>query len=90
MKYRIPRRVNLGYGFVLRVTLLPPLALMEELMKYADQEIDKSEGTVSGFLDGDSWTIYINSRLSAKNKWDTYWHELQHAITDIKDLVRGD
>mgnify|MGYP001561318120 CR=1 FL=1 len=93
MNYRIPRRVDLGHGFVLKVVLVPPLRLAELYWDYLDTDPDSKNGTLAGFLDDTDvlhWVIYINSRLPKKEKWDTFYHELLHAVTDIKDIVRGE
>lgn len=90
-KYRIPRRVDLGHGYIVRTILVPPLRLIELFTEYSDSEPEPGD-TMSGFIDDDddtNWIMYINSRIPVSEKWDTFYHELLHAVTDIKDLVRG-
>jgi len=33
--------------------------------------------------------IYIDNTLTLKRQWETYFHELQHAVHDIAELNRG-
>jgi hypothetical protein len=53
---------------------------------------DKSyKGVWDEDLSEDRWhagVIYIDRRLPADERWDTFWHELAHAITDISSWDR--
>ena len=72
---RLPRRVNLGRGYSLAVRLVSKAELAVIL--------NEDEGASAGAWDVDKDTIYIRRDLSAKQRWETYWHELVHAIHDI-------
>ncbi len=72
---RLPRRVNLGRGYLLAVRLVSKAELAVIL--------NEDEGASAGAWDVDKDTIYIRRDLSAKQRWETYWHELVHAIHDI-------
>lgn len=72
---RLPRRVNLGRGYSVAVRLVSKAELAVVL--------NEDEGASAGAWDADKDTIYIRRDLTAKQRWETYWHELVHAIHDI-------
>ena len=72
---RLPRRVNLGRGYSVAVRLVSKADLAVIL--------NEDEDASAGAWDADQNTIFIRRDLTAKQRWETYWHELVHAIHDI-------
>jgi hypothetical protein len=81
-KNRLPRRVRLSP----RVHILVQLASQTDLQEEA--EIDDPKLLVDGL-----WvpaygtpvfgTIWIDKKLNATKRWETYCHELIHAVNDV-------
>ena len=65
---------------MISVILASPTVLAEEC-----EDEHESETPYQGVWDWERMTIWINSKLSSDQRWATLWHELQHAVTDIKD-----
>lgn len=81
---RLPRRVFLGKGYYVDVLL----ATQAELWEVINDEPDSNRDILYGLWDADhAWpkfgTIYIWKKPIATQKWDTYWHELLHAVNDL-------
>ena len=76
---RPPRRLSLGRGYVVPVFLVPPATLAEML----DEEDWAPEDRSPGTWDVDGWAIYLRSDLPVAELWNTYWHEVAHAVIDI-------
>jgi hypothetical protein len=72
---RLPRRVNLGRGYSVAVRLVSKADLAVIL--------NEDEDASAGAWDADQNTIFIRRDLTVKQRWETYWHELVHAIHDI-------
>jgi len=79
---RLPKRVNLGRGYVVRIFLLTPSQISDTL------EIDE-KNTVAGWWDDEEWAIYIDSTVSRQRQWEAYFHELIHAVHDTAEVNRG-
>lgn len=75
---RIPRRVPLGRGYIVKVLLVSPAALVE----LCDDEVEL--GQVEGLWDDDAMTIYIDKTMSLARQWGAYWHEVGHAVNDCR------
>jgi hypothetical protein len=78
---RLPRRVNLAPGIHILVLLAPQSALQEEA------EIDDPKLLVDGLWVASYGapvfgTIWIDKALSPSRRWETYCHELIHAVND--------
>ena len=48
-------------------------------------EVAKDTRFLSGYWDDKTLTIYLLKRDGVKEKRRTLWHELDHAITDLRD-----
>ena len=80
---RLLRKVRLGGGYVISTILLPP----SELADLCDDE-HEAQTPYQGFWDMDKMTIYISTSLNRKGQWEVFWHELLHAVNDLKDYDR--
>ena len=49
-------------------------------------EVAKDDRPLDGFWDDETLTIYLLRRRSRKVKRVTLWHEVNHAVVDLKDL----
>lgn len=78
-KYRLPRRVQLGRGNIIKVAIVSPTVLREA---FEDEDPDS---TLTGGWDSEINTIFIRSDLPLARRWYVYWHELLHAVNDIMD-----
>src|SRR3990172_8275651 len=84
---RLPRVVNLGGGYRVRVVLAPQRAIQEvaeesnSLSGHFDNSVDRAPSAPAG-------TIYVRGRLPAQKKRETYWAGLQHAVLDVTDWDR--
>lgn len=78
--HRLPRRVDLGLGYVVQVVLVPQ-AILQEIV--GDEE--GNNGALDGLWDPDKRIIYVDKRCSSKRRREVFWHELLHAINDIAD-----
>jgi hypothetical protein len=81
MRERLPKRTRLGADYSVVVRIVSPAIIRDVLGEDADGCWIESVAKVAE--GGPAGTIYINSKLPLAQKWDTYWHELQHAIVDI-------
>lgn len=81
MTYRIPRRVNLGRGYYIKV-LLVTQTVIDEVYDDGDS-LDGLWLNELGTGVGRAGTIYIFQGLAAAQRWEVYWHELVHALNDI-------
>jgi hypothetical protein len=80
-KRKLPRRVRIAHGVDILVLLATQAALQEEA------EIEDPTMVVDGL-----WcaaygtpvfgTIMIDKKLNASQRWETYCHELIHAVND--------
>lgn len=70
---RMPRRVHIG-----------PYQLAVKLVSATELEsVMEGRADAAGAWDDETDTIYILRSLSAKQRWRTFYHELQHAIPDL-------
>lgn len=76
--HKIPRRIFLGRGYVVKVLLVSPAALVE----LCDDEVEL--GQLEGLWDDDAMTVYIDRTLSRARQWGAYWHEFDHALNDCR------
>ena len=85
---RLPRRVALGKGYY----ILVHLANSKEIMDALDEDTLTADGVWFNELGENSKNkkgevlagrILIHRKLSSPKKWDTYWHELLHAVNDL-------
>lgn len=87
VRMRLPRVVNLGGGYRVRVVLAPQRAIQEvaeesnSLSGHFDNSVDRAPSAPAG-------TIYVLGRLPAQKKRETYWAGLQHAVLDVTDWDR--
>lgn len=72
---RLPRRVHLGNGHVVTVTLVSRQTLK-------DLNGDEDE-PLEGLWDSDTRAIYVLRSLGSADRWRVYWHELLHAVNDL-------
>lgn len=84
MKHRLPRRVHLGGGYYVKVLLVSPKVLLEQL----EEDDDEKGKYYDGFFIAEYGypcfgTIYVNNKLKRGAKWETYFHELIHAVNDL-------
>lgn len=79
---RLPKSINLGRGYVVRVFLVTPAQILDML----DGE---EKDAVAGFWDDEEFAIYVDSTVSRRRQWEIYFHELQHAVHDVSELNRG-
>lgn len=83
---RLPRRVHLGLGYVVEVVFASQ-ATIRDVCDADDNE--KLDGCWDNHL-GDEGAksagiIYIDRSLPRQQKFVTYWHEIGHALLDIRD-----
>jgi len=81
MRKRLPRRTRLGADYYVLVRIVNPAIIRDVVEEDADGCWIESLAKIAH--GGPAGTIYINSKLSLAEKWDTYWHELQHALVDV-------
>ena len=81
MNGRLPRRVRLGRGYVVEVVLAPQ-ATLRDVCEVDEEHLDGAWDSQLG-EDGLTGRIYVYEKLSLGKKWETYWHELVHAVNDI-------
>lgn len=79
-KIPLPARVHLGQRTTVWVKVISPEALAKV---YHGEKSATADRTVAGCWDIEKGTIWISSDLTPRQKWDTYWHELQHAVHDL-------
>ncbi len=80
---RVPRRVHVGRGYVVEVVLVQQRIFRERDFCEDGEELD---GYWESFLGQDeliAGRVYIHQGLSPASRWDTYWHEMVHALNDI-------
>ena len=89
---RLPRRVHLGLNYVVEVVLASH-SLLCDVMESEDEDSDRFDGCWLSHL-GDNETsggavlagrIYVNQKLPMKEKRKTFWHEMGHALIDVRD-----
>lgn len=73
---RLPRKRNLGGGYVIEVKLAPLETIRDRF------------GCDEGTWWPDDMTIYILDSLPTYKRWEVYWHELIHAVNDCRDWDR--
>lgn len=78
----LPAKVRIGRGYVVKVAHVTPSHLQE----IAD---DDEPNCTAGCWITEDMTIYIDNSLPLRRQWETYFHELQHAVHDISELNRG-
>ena len=89
---RLPRRVHLGLAYVVEIVLASP-ALLRDVMEVDDDDNAGFDGCWLSHLGDNEMSggamlagrIYVNQKLPTKEKCNTYWHELGHALLDIRD-----
>jgi len=79
---KLPALVRLGRGYAVRVLLVAPTQL-QEILEEDDPHL------AAGCWSIEDYHIYIDNTLSRQRQWETYFHELQHAVHDIAELNRG-
>jgi hypothetical protein len=85
-RHRLPRRVHLGRGYVVEVALASQRLLRDILDADDDQHFNGAWDSALGEPDESvAGRIYVYQGLSAADRWATYWHELLHAVNDIRD-----
>lgn len=71
----LPRSLRLmGYAIRIKQISAAELAI-----------VAKDERPLDGFWDDETLTIYLLKRQSRKAKRLTLWHEIHHAVVDLKD-----
>src|SRR3990167_4558778 len=89
---RIPRRVWIGKGYWIAVSLISKSKMNEILEDTSNERTDGFWLSTLGELRSNkdssvkAGTIYIYSRLDNTEKWETYWHEMLHALVDISSF----
>jgi len=75
---KIPSRIYLGGGYYIRVrcTSSGDLDRTGYWRGYWHPNFNKDRGVMG--------TIYLNKNVSEIKLWKTYWHELFHAVNDIR------
>ncbi len=81
MKKRLPRRARLAADYYVLVRIVNPAIIRDVVEEDADGCWIESLARIAD--GGPAGTTYINSKLPLAEKWDTYWHELQHALVDV-------
>ena len=85
---RLPRRVHLGLGYTVEVVLASQ-SLIRDVMEIEDDDKSSFDGCwISHLGEPDqraAGIIYIDQNLSAKARRSAYWHEMGHALIDIRD-----
>jgi hypothetical protein len=81
MSERLPRKTRLGADYYVLIRIVNPAIVRDVVGEDADGCWIESLAKVAE--GGPAGTIYINSKVRLAQKWDTYWHELQHAIVDV-------
>jgi hypothetical protein len=81
MRKRLPRKTRLGADYYVLVRIVNPAIVRDLLGEDADG--CWIESVVKVAEGGPAGTIYINSKLSLAQRWDAYWHELQHVMVDV-------
>lgn len=74
---RLPRLVSIG-PYKIRVVLVSQRQLQDEM--------DDDDSLFNGCWlheEGNEGTIMILETLPLKKKWETFWHELYHGVTDL-------
>ena len=84
-RQRLSRTTHVGGGY----KVVTKLVTRTQLAQLLDESERPSESWSPGGWDVDSMTIYISKHLSSGKKWETYWHELAHAVHDIALIDRG-
>ena len=77
MKPRVPKRINLGYGNIIKVSLVA-----QDRLKL----IGRTGEPLDGIWDDVSRTLYIDKNLSAESRKQTFYHELIHIVNDVAAL----
>lgn len=85
---RLPRRVHLGLGNIVEVVLASQ-STIRDVMELEDDDTTLFEGcwvSYLGELDAMiAGIIYVDQKLNARARRSAYWHELGHALIDIRD-----
>jgi hypothetical protein len=83
MTGRLPRRIRLG-PYVVDVVLVTQCVLKDVLDD--EEEGNTYEGAWVGSFDpGHTGAIYIDRALPRAKQWGVFFHELLHAVNDIRD-----
>ena len=77
MKPRVPKRLNLGYGNIIKVSLVSQDRL---------KDVGRTGEPLDGLWDDVSRTLYIDKNLSAEGRKQAFYHELIHIINDVAAL----
>lgn len=73
---RLPRRITLPFGWIIRVEYLPEHH--ETLYDETTREF------LDGIWDQEGKTIYINKHVSVRRRRRLILHELDHALNDLR------
>lgn len=76
---RLPSRVHVGQGHVIRCVLVSPTKLAELLDEEDEPVENRSE---AGYVTEEA-CIYVRLDLSSERKWWVFCHELAHAAIDL-------
>lgn len=77
MKPRVPKRLNLGYGNIIKVSLVSQDRL---------KDVGRTGEPLDGLWDDVSRTLYIDKNLSAERRKQAFYHELIHIVNDVAAL----
>ena len=84
---RLPRRVHVCLGYTVEVVLVSQ-SVIRDVMEIEDDDKSSFDGCWVSHLgepDPRAGIIYVDQSLNAKARRSTYWHELGHALLDIRD-----
>lgn len=83
MTHRLPRRLHLGKGYTVEIVLASQAVLREVCEAEDHEHLDGVWDSLLGDGGKVAGRIYVYDKLPLSQKWETYWHELAHAVTDI-------
>ena len=93
---RLPRRIHLGLSYTVEVVLASQ-TIIRDIMELDDDDRSRFDGCWVSHLGDNTYkgqfivagVIYVDRSLSAVSRMNTYWHELGHALIDIRDFSLG-
>lgn len=81
---RLPSKVHLGRGYVVEVVLVAQSYFSERGWTEDDELLDGYwESLLGEGVDQVVGRIFIHERISRQAQWETYWHEMIHAVNDV-------
>lgn len=83
---RLPRRVRLGLGYVVEVVLAKQSVICDVMDADDEEQFDGAWCPHLGEGMKFAGIIYIDQGCNAAQRRTAFWHELQHALVDIKDF----